>query len=232
MKKTRPRSVPRAGWVLAASAVALMLGGCRQEPSSVAPQPPPVTVATPELRDVTVFEEFTGTTQARYPISHGAAALGRVGPWLVVGYNEGNLELVRVGKRARIRRPSFTFEGVPSSPPVRILPGPRFRDEIGFTGLTLRLQRETSRVRMDGDVRAGHQLLDSSLHHLHQRMGCVERVTAVHGDMEVDEETGPGRPDADPMAVQDSVNRLDLPPYRLCHPTGRGVQQGFQSAPP
>jgi RND family efflux transporter MFP subunit len=73
----RPRDGRRRSfWVLAASAVVLMLGGCRQEPSSVAPQPPPVTVATPELRDVTVFEEFTGTTQARESVEVRARVPG------------------------------------------------------------------------------------------------------------------------------------------------------------
>jgi RND family efflux transporter MFP subunit len=37
---------------------------CRQAPTVEAPPPPQVTVATPEVRDVTVFEEFVGTTEA------------------------------------------------------------------------------------------------------------------------------------------------------------------------
>jgi RND family efflux transporter MFP subunit len=38
--------------------------GCGGQPETVAPTPPEVTVATPELRDVTLFQDFTGNTEA------------------------------------------------------------------------------------------------------------------------------------------------------------------------
>ncbi len=43
------------------SAVAV---GCRKAPEVVPPAPPEVTVSTPQQRDVTVYQEFTGTTEA------------------------------------------------------------------------------------------------------------------------------------------------------------------------
>lgn len=49
-----------ASLLLAISAVT----GCREAPAVAPPPPPEVTVATPEVRDVTVFEEFVGTTEA------------------------------------------------------------------------------------------------------------------------------------------------------------------------
>ncbi len=45
--------------VLAAAAA-----GCRKAPEVVPPPPPEVTVATPQQRDVTVFQEFVGSTEA------------------------------------------------------------------------------------------------------------------------------------------------------------------------
>ena len=44
--------------------VAGILLGCGGQPETVAPPPPEVTVASPQVRDVTVYEEFVGTTEA------------------------------------------------------------------------------------------------------------------------------------------------------------------------
>mgnify|MGYP001823109589 FL=1 len=38
--------------------------GCQKAPDVVPPPPPEVTVATPQQRDVTVFQEFVGSTEA------------------------------------------------------------------------------------------------------------------------------------------------------------------------
>ena len=50
--------------------------GCREAPAVAPPPPPEVTVATPEVRDVTVFEEFTGTTEARRAVEVRARVQG------------------------------------------------------------------------------------------------------------------------------------------------------------
>ena len=41
-----------------------LTAACQEPPQAPAPKPPAVTVTTPVQRDVTVFHEFTGTTQA------------------------------------------------------------------------------------------------------------------------------------------------------------------------
>ena len=56
--------------------VAGMLVGCGGPPETVAPPPPEVTVATPIQRDVTVFQEFVGTTQARESVEIRARVQG------------------------------------------------------------------------------------------------------------------------------------------------------------
>jgi len=57
-------------------AVAGMTVGCGGQPETVAPPPPEVTVATPTQRDVTLFEEFVGTTQARESVEIRARVQG------------------------------------------------------------------------------------------------------------------------------------------------------------
>jgi RND family efflux transporter MFP subunit len=64
MNIKRRESVRRYGWRAVAVVVTLVILGCGGQPETVAPPPPEVTVATPEVRDVTVYEEFVGTTQA------------------------------------------------------------------------------------------------------------------------------------------------------------------------
>jgi len=53
-----------------------MLIGCGGQPETVAPPPPEVTVATPIQRDVTVYQEFVGTTQARESVEIRARVQG------------------------------------------------------------------------------------------------------------------------------------------------------------
>ena len=65
------------GWcALTAVVVAVFLLGCGGPPETVAPPPPEVTVATPIQRDVTVFQEFVGTTQARESVEIRARVQG------------------------------------------------------------------------------------------------------------------------------------------------------------
>ena len=70
-------SVRGFGWrAFAAVVVAGMVLGCGGQPETVAPPPPEVTVATPTQRDVTVFQEFVGTTQARESVEIRARVQG------------------------------------------------------------------------------------------------------------------------------------------------------------
>jgi multidrug efflux pump subunit AcrA (membrane-fusion protein) len=64
------------GWSAVAVVVTGMLIGCGGQPETVAPPPPEVTVATPQVRDVTVYEEFVGTTEAYQSVSIRARVQG------------------------------------------------------------------------------------------------------------------------------------------------------------
>jgi len=50
--------------------------GCREAPAPATPSPPEVTVATPVTRDVTIVDEFTGTTEARRSVEVRARVQG------------------------------------------------------------------------------------------------------------------------------------------------------------
>jgi len=70
-------SVRGFGWrAFTAVVVAGMLIGCGGQPETVTPPPPEVTVATPIQRDVTVYQEFVGTTQARESVEIRARVQG------------------------------------------------------------------------------------------------------------------------------------------------------------
>lgn len=73
-KKTSVRGYP---WHAAASCVlAGMIIGCAQQPETVAPAPPVVEVSTPQTRDVTVYQEFVGTTEAYKSVNIRARVQG------------------------------------------------------------------------------------------------------------------------------------------------------------
>jgi RND family efflux transporter MFP subunit len=54
----------------------LLAAGCGGTPEVVAPPPPEVTVATPTQRDVTVFQEFVGSTEAYQSVEIRARVQG------------------------------------------------------------------------------------------------------------------------------------------------------------
>lgn len=66
--------------------------------------------------------EPDGRQSATYAVNPGVTALTGAGHWLVVGFGDGNMELVPTGRLQK--RPLVAFDGVPSSPVVRLLPGP------------------------------------------------------------------------------------------------------------
>ncbi len=78
MNKYRMNNRRVARLLCAAAVVASVfpLAGCRKAPPVVAPAPPEVTVATPVVRDVTLFAEFVGTTEARESVEVRARAQG------------------------------------------------------------------------------------------------------------------------------------------------------------
>ena len=78
MKHKATSSSPSATVVHAAVVCSLILSAaaCGKAPQVAAPTPPEVTVATPTQRDVTVFQEFVGTTQARESVEIRARVQG------------------------------------------------------------------------------------------------------------------------------------------------------------
>ncbi len=66
--------------------------------------------------------DLQGKERASYQTGVGVMAMARIGKWLVVGFEDGNIELVPTNKGQK--KPSFSFEGTPSSPVVKLLPGP------------------------------------------------------------------------------------------------------------
>jgi len=71
---------------------------------------------------VLVFD-VDGRRRTAVPVSVGVSAVARVGAWLALGNEDGNLELLPfpgAGPRPSLSR----FEDVPSSPVVRLLEGP------------------------------------------------------------------------------------------------------------
>ncbi|MBW2456424.1 MAG: WD40 repeat domain-containing protein [Deltaproteobacteria bacterium] len=87
-------------------------------------------------RDVRAFSP-AGEALADHRVGVGArvVALAPVrdrpkSPWLVVGYRDGNIELVPTS--ADVNKPSFSFEQVPASPPMTILVGPMHTLIVGY----------------------------------------------------------------------------------------------------
>jgi len=78
MKKTHKirRRVATTVRLVLAGFVILAHIACGKTPQAAAPAPPQVTIATPVQRDVTVFAEFTGTTEARRSVEIRARVQG------------------------------------------------------------------------------------------------------------------------------------------------------------
>ncbi|MFH0899990.1 MAG: WD40 repeat domain-containing protein, partial [Pseudomonadota bacterium] len=62
------------------------------------------------------------SAKASYPVDAGVSAVGRVGDWLVLGYQQGQVELVPV--RPGAPKPTHTFKGAPSCAVTRLIAGP------------------------------------------------------------------------------------------------------------
>ncbi|MFH0899998.1 MAG: WD40 repeat domain-containing protein [Pseudomonadota bacterium] len=66
--------------------------------------------------------DAAGATKASYSVDAGVSAVGRVGEWLVLGYEQGQIELLSA--RPGIARPHHTFKGAPSAAVTRLVAGP------------------------------------------------------------------------------------------------------------
>ncbi len=145
-----PRSIQGLRQVLAVpggcvardkTSVSLYRAGQPPQPLSVPGLTQGVSYSTGQIlvvaeRDVRAFSP-AGDAVADYPVGVGArvVALSPVpgrpeSNWLVVGYRDGNIELVPTS--ADMKRPTFSFEQVPASPPMTILVGPMHTLIVGY----------------------------------------------------------------------------------------------------
>ncbi|MFH0899644.1 MAG: hypothetical protein V2A73_03320, partial [Pseudomonadota bacterium] len=74
--------------------------------------------------------DLSGREKTSFDVGTGMMALARIDDWLVVGFKEGNIQLVPVAADAA--RPTFAFEAVPPSPVTRIVAGPTGTLIAGF----------------------------------------------------------------------------------------------------
>lgn len=94
---------------------------------AVSPDGDGVMVATGNMVHL---HDGNGALVTSYPTGVGVTAMTRVSQWLVLGFQDGNIELVPTEQG--IQKPRFTFEGVPSSPVTRLLGGPSGTIIAGF----------------------------------------------------------------------------------------------------
>ncbi|MFH0901974.1 MAG: protein kinase [Pseudomonadota bacterium] len=85
---------------------------------------------TVSVLDVSNAREPTSARETgAYHVDAGVTAMMRAGGWLVLGYQQGDIQLVPLGghdrgNSRRQARPTFSFEATPSSPVVSLREGP------------------------------------------------------------------------------------------------------------
>ena len=76
MKISKNQPLRPAVCRVAAAFLVVYAAGCGQQPETVVPPPPEVTVSTPQVRDVTLFQDFIGTTEATESVEIRARVQG------------------------------------------------------------------------------------------------------------------------------------------------------------
>jgi hypothetical protein len=126
-------------------------------------------------RKITEFDA-RGTKVIDRPGGDGATALLRLPTRFVVGHRDGNLELLPLSRGTR--QPAFTFENVPSSPVLRLVPGPTGTVIAGYANGLVGLW----------NLANGTQLYRTQLHgpviHLRREAGRLYAATEL-GDYRV-----------------------------------------------
>ncbi|MFH0903138.1 MAG: WD40 repeat domain-containing protein, partial [Pseudomonadota bacterium] len=82
-------------------------------------------------RTILTFTADTAVATQSFSTDPGVSALTRSGDWLVLGWNDGQIQLVPATTSEP--GPSFAFEGAPSSPVLRLLEGPMNTLFAGYT---------------------------------------------------------------------------------------------------
>ena len=118
-----------------------------------------------------------GRKGASHEVGVGVSALARCGGQLAVGFTDGNIEVVPLDGG---RRPTHTFEGVPSSPVVRMLPGPMGSIIVGYANGLLGIWK------LDSGALLHHVRLHGPVVHLVLRQGRLYAATELGDHLELD----------------------------------------------
>lgn len=95
---------------------------------------------------------LSGKQLATYPADLGVTSLLNTAEWIVLGYKDGNLELIP--KSTNRSKPTFSFESIPNSPVLNIIEGPQGILIVGFANGIVGLW----------SLQNGSQLIQSKLH--------------------------------------------------------------------
>ncbi|MFH0902468.1 MAG: protein kinase [Pseudomonadota bacterium] len=118
----------------------------------------------------------SGERAARYRADTGVSAVARSKDWIVLGFERGDLELLPTSAGAS--KPTFTFEGTPASPPVRILANPAGIIVVGYTNGYLGIWNQANGGKL------AHSKLHGAIVHLLLRAGRLYAATEL-GDYAV-----------------------------------------------
>ena len=105
-------------------------------------------------RRVKVFG-LSGKQEATYDVDVSVRSLLRVDGWIVMGFAEGSIEIVPVDPKKK--KPTFAFEGVPSSAVTRMAEGPAGTLVVGYANgvvgiWSIRNGTQLHRARLHGSV--------------------------------------------------------------------------------
>jgi WD40 repeat protein/serine/threonine protein kinase len=123
-----------------------------------------------------VEHDHQGRRRASYRCDPGVSAAARVGEWLALGNEDGNIDLLPL--RSGRARPSFSFEETPSSPVVRMLAGPTGTVIIGYANGTVGIWSLRNGARLE------RFLLHGPAVHLHYQRNRLYAATEL-GDSHV-----------------------------------------------
>jgi hypothetical protein len=97
--------------------------------------------------DKLLLLDRSGARRRVFSVASGVTAVGRTGRWIVVGYREGNMDLLDA-RTGRPRR-GFVFERVASSQVERLRAGPRETLIAGYASGLVGLWDLRSGIRLD-----------------------------------------------------------------------------------
>ncbi len=119
-----------------------------------------------------------GERLAVHEASVGVSALTLAPGRLVIGFGDGNIEVLQL--RGAARGPTFSFEGVPSSPVVRMLPGPMGTLIAGYADGLLGIWK------LDSGALLHHVRLHGPVVHLALRQGKLHAASELGDHLDLD----------------------------------------------